>query len=146
MPNLIIALFLIIVLSPIELNAKDQLTNNYPIEIIEVKDGDTLKVMVHQWLDTWLTTSVRVYGIDTPEKSWRGKCDEEKALGELATAFTKEWVKGQELYITNISNDKFGGRVDALVVRSNGEQLGEALIAKGLAKPYFGKKKSSWCD
>jgi len=146
MPNLIIALFLIIVFSPIELNAKDQLTNNYPIEIIEVKDGDTLKVRIHQWLDTWLTTSVRVYGIDTPEKSWRGKCDEEKALGELATAFTKEWVKGQELYITNISNDKFGGRVDALVVRSNGEQLGEALIAKGLAKPYFGKKKSSWCD
>jgi len=135
-----------VVLSPIELNAKDQLTNNYPIEIIEVKDGDTLKVRVHQWLDTWLTTSVRVYGIDTPEKSWRGKCDEEKALGELATAFTKEWVKGQQLHITNISNDKFGGRVDALVVRSNGEQLGEALIANGLARPYFGKKKSSWCD
>jgi len=61
-------LILIIALCPIGLNAKDKLTNSYPIVVVEVKDGDTLKVMAHHWLDTWLTTSVRVYGIDTPEK------------------------------------------------------------------------------
>jgi len=142
MRKLILLTLLIISLDAI---AKDQLNNQYEIDVIEVKDGDTLKVRVHQWLDTWLTTSVRIYGIDTPEKSWRGKCDEEKALGEEATAFAKEWVKDQTLFIKDISNDKYGGRIDAIVVNTDGEELGAALIANGLARPYYGKAKSSWC-
>lgn len=104
-----------------------------------------MNVRVHQWLDTWLITSVRLYGIDTPEKSWRGKCDKEKGLGERATAFTKEWIKGRELHITKISNGKFGGRIDALVIRDDGVELGKALISNGYARPYYGKTKSNWC-
>lgn len=140
-----VCILLFSILIPSVAFSKDELLNSYPIEVIEVKDGDTLKVRVHQWIDTWLTTSIRIYGINTPEKTWRGKCDAERALGEQATTFAKEWVKGHQLHITKISNDKFGGRIDALVVRDDGQELGRALIANGYAKPYYGKTKSSWC-
>lgn len=126
-------------------HSKDTLHNSYPIEILEVKDGDTIKVRVHQWLDTYLETTIRVLGVDTPEKGWRGKCDYERELGKRATAFTKEFVKNGSFSITNISNDKFGGRLDAHVIRSDGRSLTEALIENELAYAYFGKTKRSWC-
>ena len=41
--------------------------------------------------------------------------------------------------------DKFGGRIDADVF-INGENFAQMQIDKGLARPYFGEKKKSWCD
>jgi len=37
-----------VILSASSAFAKDELTNSYPIEVIEVKGGDTLKVRIHQ--------------------------------------------------------------------------------------------------
>ena len=37
------------------------------VEIISVKDGDTIEVMVEVYPDTFIHTDVRVHGIDTPE-------------------------------------------------------------------------------
>jgi len=139
-------LLLISILISSDVFAKDRLTNTYPIEVIEVKDGDTLKVRVHQWLDTWLTTNIRVYGVDTPEKGWRGKCAYEKELGIQATEFTRKFVQKGSFSITNISNDKFGGRLDADVIRDDGQSLSEALITNGYGYAYFGKSKKSWCQ
>jgi endonuclease YncB( thermonuclease family) len=102
-------------------------------------------VRVHQWLDTWLTTTIRVYGVDTPEKGWRGKCEYERELGKKATEFTKAFVNNGSFSITNISNDKFGGRLDADVIRDDGQSLAEALISNGFGYAYFGKAKTSWC-
>jgi len=126
--------------------AKDTLRNTYPIEIIEVKDGDTIKVRVHQWLDTYLETNIRVLGVDTPETGWRGKCDYERELGKQATTFTTQFVKAGSFHITNISNDKFGGRLDADVIRDDGVSLADELIKNGLAYTYFGKTKRKWCS
>ncbi len=136
---------LVLVLASFTISAKGVLRNSYPIEIIEVKDGDTIKVRVHQWLDTYLETNIRVLGVDTPEKGWRAKCDFERELGEQATAFTKEFVKHGSLSITNISNDKFGGRLDADVIRDDGVSLAAELIKNGYGYAYFGKTKHSWC-
>lgn len=125
--------------------AKDVLLNSYPFKVTEVVDGDTIKGVVHQWIDTDLTIGVRIFGVNTPEKTWRAKCDKEKELGVKATEFAKAWVDGHELFITNISNDKFGGRIDAIVYNEDGESLGETLLAEGHAAPYFGGKKQDWC-
>jgi len=90
--------------------------------------------------------SIRVYGVDTPEKSWRGKCDEEKAMGEEASKFTKAQIENAKDIKVGIAKwDKFGGRVLGDVI-FDGNSLREMLIEKGYARPYFGDKKESWCD
>jgi len=66
-------------------------------------------------------------------------------ISEQMTEFTKAFVKVSSFSITNITNDKFGGRLDADVIRSDGEDLAEALIENDLAYPYFGRIKRGWC-
>jgi len=90
--------------------------------------------------------SVRIYGVDTPEKGWRGKCEKEKAAGAAATKFAKDLVKNAKSIKIAISAwDKFGGRVlgDVIV---DGKSLRKELIANGHAREYYGEKKQSWCD
>lgn len=123
------------------------LSGPIPCDVVRVLDGDTVEVRCRAWLGTDVTTIVRVRGIDTPEK--HGKCPEESALALKASAFTKEALpQGARVQISEIDNDKFGGRVDAVVVygaSGQGMKLSDQLVKAGLARPYNGGTKSSWC-
>jgi endonuclease YncB( thermonuclease family) len=44
-----------------------------------------------------------------------------------------------------VHNDKYGGRVDADVSDSKGD-VGEAMVAKKLARAYSGGHRGGWCD
>ena len=123
----------------------------YDAQIIRVTDGDTV-VIAAPFLPKPLKPelAVRVYGVDTPEKGFRGQCDSEKARGEAASAFTKNAIAtaaatGGKFQATLYGWDKFGGRVlgDILV---NGQSLRAALIANGFAREYYGDAKQSWCN
>jgi endonuclease YncB( thermonuclease family) len=53
-----------------------------------------------------------VYGVDTPEKGFRGQCDSEKQRGEAASVFTKNLINAsQKRQVVLYGWDKFGGRV-----------------------------------
>ena len=126
------------------------LSGPIPCNVVRVVDGDTFEVACHTWIGTAVTTIVRVRGIDTPEKAPRAKCPEEAALAVRASKFTHDALPpGQLVWLTEIDNDKFGGRVDATVQYDEptapGQSLGQKLIAAGLAREYDGGKKSSWC-
>jgi micrococcal nuclease len=97
-----------------------------------------------------LKLSIRVLGVDTPEKGHRATCPQEAAAAEKASQFTKDSLNSaikakQPVLIEIQKHDKYGGRVlgDVLI---NGQKLSAMLIANGHARPYFGKKKSSWCN
>ncbi len=119
----------------------------YPATLVEVKDGDTVRLAIHVWPGQTITTNVRVVGIDTPEKGWRAKCPKEAGLGMAATAYTTEFVSGEgQITIRNVKHGKFAGRMLGSVSMS-GIDLGQALLAAGLAREYDGGgKRSSWCD
>jgi endonuclease YncB( thermonuclease family) len=57
----------------------------------------------------------------------------------------KAYKSNLPVFIELQSHDKYGGRVlgDVIV---NGQRLSAMLIANGHARPYFGEKKSSWCN
>ena len=115
-------------------------------EVQGVTDGDTICVECSWAPPPLARMAIRLRGIDTPEKGWRAKCPEEARLGELATAKLKEIVESAEqIEFNNLEWDKYGGRVLADVV-IDGVPVAERLIAAGLAKPYDGGKKSSWCE
>ena len=126
---------------------KERPSVTYDAVITRVIDGDTVAFEA-KWLPDPLKKelSIRVYGVDTPEKSFRAKCDNEAKMGEAATAFTKDMIKNSRVRkITLIDWDKYGGRVLGDVVL-DGQSLRAALIQKGFAREYYGDAKTSWCE
>lgn len=118
-----------------------------PYEIIRVIDGDTVEIAV-DFLPSPLPPklSIRVMGIDTPEKAPRAQCDSEAALAKKASAFTKDAVANAlEVDVVILKWDKYGGRVLGEVYLDH-QSLAQSLISAGLARPYKGDAKQSWCE
>ena len=121
--------------------------NPYDWKVLKVNDGDTV-VFEAPFMPAPLKPqlSLRVLGVDTPEKGARAACPAEAAAAEKASAFTKNLVaNAKKIQIELKEHDKFGGRVlgDLIV---DGQRLSELLIKNGHARPYFGDKKKSWCE
>lgn len=120
--------------------------NPYNWPITRVIDGDTVAFQA-DWLPDPLKKelSIRVYGVDTPEKGHRAKCPSEDARGRAATEFTKQAITAAKTrQIVLREWDKYGGRVLGDVIL-DGKSLRELLITRGYARPYFGEAKGSWC-
>jgi endonuclease YncB( thermonuclease family) len=118
----------------------------YDAQILRVSDGDTI-VIAAPFLPQPLRPelAVRIYGVDTPEKGWRGQCDSEKQRGEAASVFTKNLVSAsQQRQVVLYGWDKFGGRVLGDIIL-NGQSLRAELIRNGHAREYYGTAKQSWC-
>lgn len=123
---------------------EDRLPGPIPARVIRVVDGDTVVVRARIWLGQDVETSVRLSGVDTPEK--RGKCDSERQAAAQAEAFTAKRAAADSLVsLHDVIADKYGKRVVARIVIANAEDLGTALIAAGLARPYDGGSKRGWC-
>ena len=119
----------------------------YDAKIIRITDGDTV-VIAAPFLPAPLKPelAVRVFGVDTPEKGFRGQCDSEKQRGEAASVFTKNAIAStQKHQVILYGWDKFGGRVLGDLIL-NGVSLRAELIRNGFAREYYGDAKQSWCN
>jgi micrococcal nuclease len=119
----------------------------YDAQIVRVSDGDTV-VIAAPFLPAPLKPelAVRVFGVDTPEKGFRGQCESEKQRGEAASQFTKAAVtKSTKRQVVLYGWDKFGGRVLGDIIL-DGQSLRTSLIQNGFAREYFGDAKQSWCN
>jgi endonuclease YncB( thermonuclease family) len=119
----------------------------YVYKPVKITDGDTIKLDVSKEspLIKKLGLSVRIKGIDTPEKGSKAKCDKENALGQQASKYTTELVGNKELLLSQVENDHYGGRIVANV-KVGGVDIAQELLKKGLARVYNKEKKKSWCD
>jgi endonuclease YncB( thermonuclease family) len=142
-------LFLLLLAVPVLALAqpKQRPSVTYDAVITRVIDGDTVAFQA-DFLPAPLKKelSIRVYGVDTPEKGHRAACPSEAARGEAASAFTKNAVAtSTKRQVTLIDWDKYGGRVLGDVIL-NGQSLRTMLIANGFAREYYGDAKQSWCQ
>ena len=115
--------------------------------VARVIDGDTVSIVAH-WVPDPMKKeiAVRVYGVDTPEKSFRAQCAKEAELGAKATEFTKAQIaKAKKIEVAYFSWDKYGGRVLGDILLDK-QSLRMALINNGFAREYFGDAKQSWCE
>jgi endonuclease YncB( thermonuclease family) len=127
----------------------ESLSGPLPARVVEVIDGDTLGVRVRIWLDQDVATRVRLDGIDAPEL--RGLCEQERALARRAAAFVAGKVMsevdgGAVVRLHEVRYGKYARRVVARVEMEDGEDLAQALLDAGLARPYDGGRRASWCD
>lgn len=109
-----------------------------PVEGVWVTavDGDTLK---------YQGQSLRLINVDTPEPTQYGnaECPEEAALGDKASRYVKDLVSRNKVVI--VYSGRNGGYGRPLVnVLVDGKDLGEMLIAEGLAEPWRGHQ-ADWC-
>jgi endonuclease YncB( thermonuclease family) len=122
-------------------------TAMYDFKITRVIDGDTVEFEAN-FLPAPLKPrlSIRVYGVDTPEKGHRAMCPDEAQRGLAASEFTKNAINASsQRFVTIRSWDKYGGRVLGDVIL-DGKSLREMLISNGFGREYFGDKKVSWCQ
>jgi len=119
----------------------------YYANITRVIDGDTVAIEA-PWLPDPLKKelSIRVFGVDTPEKGFRAQCPSEAEKGDAATKFTKDMIAASKIrQVVLMDWDKYGGRVLGDVML-DGKSLRQALISKGYAREYYGEAKTSWCN
>jgi len=126
---------------------KQKVGVTYDAVITRVIDGDTVAFQAN-FLPEPLKKelSIRVFGVDTPEKGHRAQCPLEASKGEAATLFTKTQVNAStKRQVILMDWDKYGGRVLGDVIL-DGKSLREMLIHQGFAREYYGEAKQSWCN
>lgn len=119
----------------------------YDANILRASDGDTV-VIAAPFLPAPLKPelAVRIFGVDTPEKGFRAKCESENQRGLAASEFTKKAITAStQRQVILYDWDKFGGRVLGDIIL-NGQSLRSMLIANGFAREYYGDAKQSWCN
>jgi len=115
-----------------------------PAVVERVIDGDTVRVRARIWLGQELLTDVRLRGIDAPEL--RGRCAAERDRAREAKAWLDARITGRTVSLSDISGDKYGGRVVARLTTQEGDDVSAGLLAHGLAQPYGGRRRGKWCD
>ena len=138
---------LLLAISTVAVAQKQKPMNIYDFPITRVIDGDTVAFQA-TFLPPPLKQelSIRVFGVDTPEKGHRAMCPSEDQRGQAATIFTKNAItKAQKRQVAIADWDKYGGRVlgDILL---DGQSLRMMLIQNGFAREYYGEAKTSWCN
>ena len=100
-------------------------------KVVHVADGDTITVM-----KSGQKVKVRLYGIDTPEKSqW---------YGQNAKAFTSSQVMGKQVDVQVLDTDRYGRAVGVVTVGDL--VLNKHLVEYGYAWVYYQYCKKAFCS
>lgn len=101
-------------------------------------DGDTLVTC------TQICETVRIANIDAPEMPPKSKCEKEAQLALDAKALLARLTDGRtvELIPEARSRDRYGRLL--ATVRVGGKDVGDALIAAGVARRWSGRREP-WC-
>lgn len=101
-----------------------------------VVDGDTFRMGAMK---------IRIADIDTPE-THPARCAREAELGAAATRRLHALLNGGAIALAPIDRDadRYGRKLRLVLV--DGVNVGDTLIAEGLARPYEGGRRAGWCD
>ena len=112
--------------------------------VTTIYDGDSFSATIDSWPEiAGKNIPIRIYGIDTPEM--RGECKREIELARMAKKATVALIRSAKVIeLKQMRRDKYF-RIDADVY-ADGKNVGDKLIKDGLAKPYYGGKKNTWCN
>jgi endonuclease YncB( thermonuclease family) len=108
-------------------------------QIVRIIDGDTIEVDAHPWPGHAVRVSVRLRGIDTPER--RSRCPGQRAAAQLARNELERLVSGvPTVELINVAGGKYYGRVLA-DMKAGAHDVASAMLESGLARPYQGGKR-----
>lgn len=104
---------------------------------IRIIDGDTYE-------DRMSGVRYRLVNADTPEAGSRAKCEAERRHAEMATAAANDLISGagRVEFLATGNKDRYGRTLARVEV--DGQDLGAALVARKLARPWRGRREP-WC-
>jgi micrococcal nuclease len=108
----------------------------YKARVDKWVDGDTVDLYVDLGFYHFVKTRFRLYGIDTPERGhelWSKASDFSKLMAPVGTDVLIEVYKDA---------DKYGRWLVDIHVGE--ETVNSALVAAGLAVPYYGSGSKAW--
>jgi endonuclease YncB( thermonuclease family) len=127
--------------------ARDPIAGPLHADLLRVIDGDTFEARVRVWFGQEVRSLIRIRGYDAPERAAR--CAEEASRAAEASATLQDILASGPVVISNISGDKYFGRVVAQVrVRlADGldSDVAELMLAAGYGRPYDGRRREGWC-
>lgn len=130
-------------------NSKSYIFNNWetPAYCYKVIDGDSIKCIV-KWKDEYLKLSIRLDGVDTPEKI--SKDVRIKDIAKRASEFTKKLLEKKAVYLFFINSDKYGRHLCKVFLYKDNSNYAEGgcvsskLLENNLANGYSGGKKKEF--
>ena len=116
-----------------------------PVEVtvLKVIDGDTFLARAKVWPGHEVIVSVRLRGIDAPER--KAKCGRERDAAEEARLTLEYALSAAPVRIRNISGDKYFARVIADAGNDDVSDAAAFMLGLELARPYAGGKRWGWC-
>lgn len=101
-----------------------------------VVDGDTVRIAGE---------TIRVAGLDTPELA--GACEAERIAARAARDALTAWLNAGPFTIAGEARDKYGRPLRSFTRGAPGlrSDAAEALVARGVARPYGGEAREGWC-
>ena len=97
-------------------------------EVLDIIDGDTIRVEAHPWPGHQWTGLIRLRGINAPELR-RSKCQEEKDQGIMARNTLVSLIPPRVLLV-NIENGSFAGQYVAAVM-DGPDDMADMLMEEG---------------
>lgn len=116
----------------------------YAKRVRRIYDGDTIYVDIDGWPEIiGENMPIRVARIDTPEM--KGQCASEKQRAELAKKYiTLHLQNAKVVELRNIERGKYFRLVAEVI--ADGVNVSDAMLKSGMARPYDGGTKISWCN
>jgi micrococcal nuclease len=114
------------------------------VEVLKVIDGDTFLARAKIWPGHEVTVSVRLRGIDAPER--KAKCARELAAAEEARLALEDVLSAAPVQIRNITGDKYFARVIADAGNDDIADAAAFMLELELARPYQGGRRLGWCE
>ena len=110
-----------------------------PCAVARVVDGDTV-ILDCLGMGQF---RARLMGFDTPE-THRPRCNREALLGQAATRRLRALLDTPAGFAVQLGGwDRYERRLITITI--NGSDVGDTLIAEGLALPYQRGRRPDWC-
>ena len=115
----------------------------YVKEITKVVDGDTIDIIIDLGFDVFISSRVRLAGIDSPESRTSDKI--EKALGLEAKQYLEDHLKGAKDIVIKTekidSTEKYGRILGWVYINGDLVSINDHMVNNGYAWKYLGDKK-----
>lgn len=124
-------------------DAPRQIIGPVAVDIVKVRDGDTVEVDAHIWPQQTVRVAVRLRGVDAPEM--RGGCESERRAALAARDRLSVLLAGGSVTVSEVEGDKYFGRVLAVLSAKGEPDVAATLLGEGLVVAYGGKARRDWC-
>ena len=119
-------------------------SDSHEVRVIRIIDGDTFKAEIEAQFGGFELHSVRLRGIDAPERRDRDTCEYARRLYEQSERRLKQ-LAGSRVVLRNTEIGYYG-RIIADVYTLQGINIAETLLREGLVRVYQRPKdRPSWC-